>query len=187
MSAYNAYTCPTCGARMERDILLFYKHTDQHIVEEVAKSHPKWIMPGGFCPKCLDYVKQTLGRGGAENKSGDPVLANIGAVGARFRLMLAAACFAASGAAALYLITAGPPRTARLTLFIVLFAAFLFIFQARHRVCVIHAGRGTKEGEAGKEKVANPVLDRALRLVSIRILALSAAAALVLTLAVFVL
>lgn len=31
------YTCPTCGQEMERDLLLFMKHTDQHIQDEMKK------------------------------------------------------------------------------------------------------------------------------------------------------
>jgi hypothetical protein len=56
------YICPTCGQAMERDLLVFIAHTDQHIVDEIKKRHPEWITKDGFCLKCLEYFKKAMGK-----------------------------------------------------------------------------------------------------------------------------
>src|SRR3989338_6340284 len=69
LTGRTAYTCPTCGERMERDLLLFTRHTDAHIVEALKKIHPEWITDEGYCPQCLDHYKAAL--------RGERVVANI--------------------------------------------------------------------------------------------------------------
>ena len=32
------YTCPTCDEKMTRDLLLFTRHTEEHIAEEMVKT-----------------------------------------------------------------------------------------------------------------------------------------------------
>lgn len=55
-----AYKCPTCGERIERNLLLFIKHTDQHILEEIKKKNPQWVTKDGFCHNCLDFYKKNI-------------------------------------------------------------------------------------------------------------------------------
>jgi len=40
-SPMQIYTCPTCGEQMDRDLLLFMKHTDRHIQDEIQKKRRK--------------------------------------------------------------------------------------------------------------------------------------------------
>lgn len=54
------YRCPICGEEMERDLILFLGHADEHIVEAVKKKHPEWVDQDGICAKCLDYYKGQL-------------------------------------------------------------------------------------------------------------------------------
>ncbi len=55
------YVCPVCNEALERDLMVFLKHTDHHIIEVVLKEHPKWGHQDGICQECLDYYKKTLG------------------------------------------------------------------------------------------------------------------------------
>ena len=59
----NTYTCPTCNEKIERDLIVFMKHTDEHIIEAIRKSHPEWVSDKGICGKCLDYFKRAMGKG----------------------------------------------------------------------------------------------------------------------------
>src|SRR3989338_8198805 len=85
-----AYTCPTCGEKLQRDMLRFYKHTDQHIVEELKKMNPGWISNDGFCQKCLDFFKTEMSRGriDAVSRAMNPALVNISIGGTRRRTVL---------------------------------------------------------------------------------------------------
>ncbi len=157
-----AYTCPTCGTRMERDILLFYKHTDQHIVDEIHKKNPGWVSENGFCQKCLDFFKTTMGKGAAAK--GESALVNIGVGGARARTMLGAASLTVAVTALILMNRGGAPKSARAVLFFPLFVGLLGLFQAQRRVCVVIAAQGN----------ADPVLQRALRIASAKIIAGSA-------------
>ena len=56
------YTCPTCGEKLERDLLSFISHTDQHILDVLKKKNPQWVTKDGFCVKCLDHYKRALSR-----------------------------------------------------------------------------------------------------------------------------
>jgi len=54
------YKCATCGARVERDLVAFIKHTDKHVIEAIQKDHPEWVAKDGVCHKCLDYYKKEI-------------------------------------------------------------------------------------------------------------------------------
>lgn len=58
----DAYTCGTCGKKVERDLVVFMKHTEAHIIAEIQKAHPEWAAKDGICPPCLDYFKKALGK-----------------------------------------------------------------------------------------------------------------------------
>lgn len=54
------YTCPTCGKAIDRDLLVFIGHTEDHIVEEIRKMHPDWKGDDGICAKCLEYYRNQI-------------------------------------------------------------------------------------------------------------------------------
>lgn len=54
------YTCPVCSQSVERELLVFIDHTEQHIVDEIKKKHPEWVGKNGVCRKCLDHFRQMM-------------------------------------------------------------------------------------------------------------------------------
>ncbi|MDV2479648.1 MAG: hypothetical protein RX317_05330 [bacterium] len=57
----STYTCPTCGDAIERDLLVFLRHTDQHIIEALKELHPESVDPNGECTTVLDFYRTQLG------------------------------------------------------------------------------------------------------------------------------
>jgi hypothetical protein len=57
-----SYTCPTCNQPVERDLLVFMKHTDAHIMAEMRKTHPEKVFEEGVCGPCSEHFKQSLGK-----------------------------------------------------------------------------------------------------------------------------
>lgn len=171
----STYTCPTCGTKMERDIMLFYKHTDQHIVDEIKKQHPRWISEDGFCAKCVDFFKTEMGKPGmfGIKKTTNSALVNIGIGGARARTILGVVCFAAAAGGLWFLVDRGAPKSARLILFPAIFAGMLGLIQARERICVILGGKGTTEAGGAEQAVPDAALKKALRKASLQIILLA--------------
>lgn len=54
------YLCPVCGKEMPRDLMVFLNHTDQHIVNEIKKTHPQWVDADGVCRRCLEFYRRQL-------------------------------------------------------------------------------------------------------------------------------
>ena len=54
------YTCPTCGKKVDRDLMIFIGHTEEHIADEIKKTHPEWKEEKGVCKKCLEYFKKEI-------------------------------------------------------------------------------------------------------------------------------
>ena len=131
----SAYTCPTCGETMERDLSLFMDHTDKHIVEEVKKLHPNWITEEGFCPKCADYFKKAM--------SGEATT-NLDAGGIRQRVVLGAAGFGAALAIFFWLRGERAPQAGALYLFPLFFFGALGFWQAKRKLCVVIAQKQTE-------------------------------------------
>ena len=144
------YTCPTCGAKMERDLLLFTKHTDQHIVEELKRLKPNWVTEDGFCGKCLDYYKKAM-----HDPDGVETI-NMGPGEIRKRMILGSAGLIA-GALMLYgLKAAQAPQSWRFLVFLPFFAGALGFLQAKKKVCVVFARKGVRNMDRGEEKIAPP-------------------------------
>ena len=163
------YTCPTCGEKMARDLVLFTRHTDAHIVEALKKTHPEWITDEGFCPKCLDHFKAAL--------RGERVVANIGGrqVTRRWAVMGVSPALTAGPFAALIL--TGAPRLLKLALFFPLFGAWIGFLQARTGTCVALGFKGTKNMDGEEEPVKDPGEKKRLRGRSARILLAASALA----------
>ena len=56
------YTCPTCGKTVDRDLMVFRQHTDDHIIAEIQKAHPEWVTENGICRPCVDYFRKAMGK-----------------------------------------------------------------------------------------------------------------------------
>jgi len=169
------YTCPTCNTKMERDVLVLYKHTDQHIVDAIKKQNPQWVSEDGYCPKCLDAFKQQMG------KAGTPSLVNISIGGIRQRTIFGCISLVVAISALLVLQGSGAAKVWRLFLFIPFFGAMLGLIQAREKVCVVLGLRGTKQTSDQEEPVSDPELKEALRAASQKILILCAILAFIFT------
>lgn len=58
----NAYTCPVCQNKIQRDLMVFMRHTEDHIIEAIHKAHPEWKAQDGVCEPCVEYYKKQLGK-----------------------------------------------------------------------------------------------------------------------------
>lgn len=56
------FICGTCGEALPRDLRVIMSHTEQHIMDEIQKKHPKWVEDDGVCKKCYDYYKKQMGK-----------------------------------------------------------------------------------------------------------------------------
>lgn len=54
------YTCPVCGQKTPRDLVVFLDHTNEHIYELMKKKHPEWSGKDGLCSKCHEHLKAIL-------------------------------------------------------------------------------------------------------------------------------
>lgn len=51
------YTCPTCQERIERDLLVFVRHTDQHILEEMEREYAEWSRTAVLWRKLFHFTR----------------------------------------------------------------------------------------------------------------------------------
>ncbi len=177
------YTCPTCGERMERELLLFTKHTDHHIIEAIKKKKPEWVTDEGVCPKCLDYFKRSMegDHGTAGPKAASIRLINIGAREGRKRLMTGTAIMALALYLVIWLRAHYYGKGSSVLLLPLFFGVALSFLQAQKNLCVILSYKGTKNMDCGEEKITDPKIAEALKQESIKIIILSFTAAVVLT------
>lgn len=54
------YTCPVCGEKVERELLMFISHTEKHIADEISRKHPEWGKDDGVCNKCIDHYRKQM-------------------------------------------------------------------------------------------------------------------------------
>ncbi len=179
-----SYTCPTCGAKMERDLLLFKKHTDHHILEEIKKKNPAWVTDEGYCPKCLDYFTKSIRGSGHDGdaKSASLGLVNIGTREGRKRMMLGVASLGAAVAAFVWLETSGFDQKIRLALFPLLFGAMLCFLEAKKNLCVILSYKGARNMDCGEQKISDERQSRALKAEAAKVVFIALLTALALTL-----
>ncbi len=167
------YVCPTCGERMERDLLLFMQHTDAHILELLKKSHPDWITHDGYCPKCLAHYQAA--------KRGEKIVVNIAGREVSKRQGMAGISLALSLILSLILIRSGAPHFYRILVFLPLFATALGYVQAKKNHCVVLGMRGVRNMDHGEEPVTNVAEKTRLRQESVRLLVISFFVAAILT------
>jgi hypothetical protein len=60
------YKCSACNEDIDSDLLVYIKHTEKHIVDEIKLSHPEWVEDDGICRKCVDYFKGQIKGGSSE-------------------------------------------------------------------------------------------------------------------------
>lgn len=156
------YTCPTCGERMERDLLLFTRHTDAHVIDELKKIHPEWVTREGFCPKCLDHYKAAM--------HGEKAVANIAGREVKKRQTVGALTLAVSILLLIFLARSGASRTYRLFLWFPFFASTVCFFQVKKSHCVVLGMKGKRNMDHGEEPVTDEIDKKRLRLESTGIL-----------------
>jgi len=57
---YATYRCPVCCNEMARELSLFLTHVNQHIIDEIKRSHPEWVSSDGTCDNCQSYYREQL-------------------------------------------------------------------------------------------------------------------------------
>ena len=169
------YTCPTCGIKMERDLLLFTQHTDQHVVDELKKRHPDWITEDGYCPRCLDHFKRSMTGGVDETsrKYASIQLINIGTREGKKRFVTGIAVLVIAVLVFLWLRSGDYEKNLSLALFPLFFGAILCFLQAKKNLCVVLAFKDARNMDAGEQKITDAEMARSLRRESAKIIFLS--------------
>ena len=54
------YTCPVCGDKVARDLVVFIGHTEKHIADEIRKKPPEWAAGDPICGKCIKYYRDQM-------------------------------------------------------------------------------------------------------------------------------
>lgn len=129
------YQCPLCKIQMERDLVKFLDHTNQHIIDSIQKKHPEWQTQDGICKPCVDYYRGQL--------SGE--IQNIGPAGRGARVVLGIISLGISIAAGIYMLNNGAPALVRAGLFIPLFMSAFGFIQAQQKTCSVLAELGSVE------------------------------------------
>ena len=137
------YQCPLCGKQMDRDLILFLDHTNQHVIDRIKKSHPEWIAENGACEPCVAYYRlQISGEAG-----------NIGPNERRKRAMLGIAALGLSVAWGFYLVASDAPSILRLSLCVPLFCGIFCLMEAEEATCSVLAEMGSRNVDSGVEKI----------------------------------
>ena len=165
------YRCPLCDKEMERDLILFLDHTDQHVIDRIKLAHPEWVAEDGACKPCVAYYKSQI--------SGEE--SNIGPVGRRNRRVMGIIFLGLSTLGAIYLSRSQTPHIWRLGLFVALFLGMVGFIQAHEKTCAVLAATGSQNMDLGAAKIENASLAQELKAKGRRILVKSALAAAVLT------
>ena len=56
------FICSVCSKKLPRELLVIIPHTEEHIINEIKKQHPKWATADGVCAKCYEYYKEQMGK-----------------------------------------------------------------------------------------------------------------------------
>ena len=51
------FICPTCGKALPRDLVVIIPHTEEHITNEIKKTHPDWATEDGICKNATNTTK----------------------------------------------------------------------------------------------------------------------------------
>lgn len=171
------YRCPLCDREMERNLILFLDHTEQHIIDRIKEAHPEWVEADGVCKPCAEYYKKEL--------SGEFREANIGPQGRRRRFVMGVVMLALSLGLGLILIAGDGERVWRLLLFAPIFLGMLGVIQARQKTCALLAEFCLRETETGEKKINDLEVANQLKIRGRKILIQSVFWAVVLTVLLF--
>jgi hypothetical protein len=111
--------------------------------------------------------------------------ANIGERERRKRRVMGMVALTVGVAAAFVLVASGAPRALRLVVFLPVWIAGLGLLQSREKTCIALAARGTRNMDAGEERIEDESLIAALRATARRIHLRALATAVIITLVVF--
>ena len=162
---------------MDRNLILFLDHTEQHIIDRIKEAHPEWVEEDGVCKPCAEYYKSEL--------SGKLSDTNIGPRGRRRRLAMGVVMLAAGLILDLIFIAAGLGRPWRLLLFAPIFLGTLGLIQARERTCALLAEFCLREAPTGERRISDLAVASRLKIRGRRILIQSAMGAACATLLLF--
>lgn len=54
------YQCSVCNTKVSGDLMVYKKHTEQHIIDLLKHDHPEWIEDNGLCKKCYEYYSAEI-------------------------------------------------------------------------------------------------------------------------------
>ena len=150
------YRCPLCNRNMERDLVLFLDHTQQHVIDQIKKKHPEWVSEDGACKPCAEYYEKEI--------SGEAARSNIGPADQRLRALGGMALLLVSLVLGGVFLSAGVSGSTRLVLFFPLFFGMLGVIQAREKTCALYSEMGAINLGSGTKKIGDPALTRQLKL-----------------------
>ncbi|MBI3313520.1 MAG: hypothetical protein HYZ83_04745 [Candidatus Omnitrophica bacterium] len=148
------YVCPMCNRTMERDIILFLNHTDEHVIDRIKQANPKWVAEDGICEPCVQYYRSQIAVGSDSN---------IGPDQRRKRVRMGIICLVLSVLAEIYFVSQGFPRSLRLILFAPLYLGMFGLIQAREKTCAVLAEMGEANMDSGTKKIQDKDIICALK------------------------
>ena len=172
-----SYQCPMCGRNMDRNLILFLDHTNQHVIDQIKKKYPEWVAEDGICKPCADYYTLQL--------QGELSELNIGPDERRKRFVMGIAMLALSAILALILMLNHSAHSWRLLLFLPFFLGMLGLIQDREKTCVLLAELGVQNMDSGEKKIDEITIANELKKRGRKILAKSVFSAALVTAVLF--
>jgi len=139
---------------MDRNLILFLDHTNQHVIDQIKKKYPEWVAEDGICKPCADYYTLQL--------QGELSELNIGPAERKKRFVLGITMLTLSGIFALVFAMSHFAHSWRLILFLPIFLGMLGLIQDREKVCVLFAELGIQNIDIGERKINDAVVANAL-------------------------
>lgn len=156
------YNCPLCNKNVPRDLMVFLQHTDSHIIAAIQKQNPSWVEKDGSCQKCAEFYRL--------QKTGALPQQNLSARGRMARFWLGLALLASTLLLFSFARTSQHALLMKFALPLVLFFAYLSLFQAKGKTCVFLSLINKKESGGKLEPVTEENVRLALKKRSVLIL-----------------
>jgi len=168
------YTCPLCQKKLERDLVLFTDHTNDHIIEAIKKDHPEWVQADGVCEPCTEYYKMQL--------SGEFEEFNLGPKERGRRFIFGIFSLILTLAVVVWIQVLDFGLFWKLSIFIPLAFSLFCLFECKHKTCAILSEMGFRNMDTGPQEIQNEELKEKIRTRGRKIIFQSVGLALVLTL-----